>query len=202
MVRFVLVFITISPSGSGLNPLRGQSNVQGGGDMGALPNRLVGGWNYGDPKGRQLHEQVWGSPVPEKMGKHQTLMLEAMEKNEIKAVYVIGENPVQSDANGNQVEKIFKDLDFLVVQDILMTKTAMLADVVLPATGWAENDGTLVNSERRIQRVRPALKGPGVSRHAQDSSRILPIKWERNGIINRQKKFGKKSASLLLILPA
>lgn len=168
LINLALLTGHIGKYGSGLNPLRGQNNVQGGGDMGALPNRLVGGWNYDDPEGRKLHEQVWGTPVPEKIGKHQTLMLEAMEKKEIKAVYVIGENPVQSDANGNQVEKIFKDVDFLVVQDILMTRTAMLADVVLPATGWAENDGTLVNSERRIQRVRPALKGPGVSRHDQD----------------------------------
>lgn len=168
LINLALLTGHIGKYGSGLNPLRGQNNVQGGGDMGALPNRLVGGWNYDDPEGRKLHEQVWGTPVPEKMGKHQTLMLEAMENKEIKAVYVIGENPVQSDANGNQVEKIFKDVEFLVVQDILMTRTAMLADVVLPATGWAENDGTLVNSERRIQRVRPALKGPGVSRHDQD----------------------------------
>lgn len=168
LINLALLTGHIGKYGSGLNPLRGQNNVQGGGDMGALPNRLVGGWNFDDPEGRKLHEQVWGTPVPEKMGKHQTLMLEAMEKKEIKAVYVIGENPVQSDANGNQVEKIFKGVDFLVVQDILMTRTTMLADVVLPATGWAENDGTLVNSERRIQRVRPALKGPGVSRHDQD----------------------------------
>ncbi|MBT2661675.1 molybdopterin-dependent oxidoreductase [Bacillus sp. ISL-45] len=181
LINLALLTGHIGKYGSGLNPLRGQNNVQGGGDMGALPNRLVGGWNYDDPEGRKLHEQVWGTPVPEKIGKHQTLMLEAMEKKEIKAVYVFGENPVQSDANGNQVEKIFKDLDFLVVQDILMTRTAILADVVLPATGWAENDGTLVNSERRIQRVRPALKGPGVSRHdqeiVQDIANKMGEKW-------------------------
>ena len=181
LVNLALLTGHIGKYGSGLNPLRGQNNVQGGGDMGALPNRLVGGWNFDDPEGRRLHEQVWGTPGPEKIGKHQTLMLEAMEKEEIKAVYVIGENPVQSDANGNHVEKIFKNLDFLVVQDILMTKTAMLADVVLPATGWAENDGTLVNSERRIQRVRPALKGPGVSRHdheiIQDIANKMGANW-------------------------
>lgn len=182
LINLALLTGHIGKYGSGLNPLRGQNNVQGGGDMGALPNRLVGGWNYDDPKGRKLHEQVWGTPVPEKIGKHQTLMLEAMENEEIKAVYVIGENPVQSDANGNHVEKVFKNLDFLVVQDILMTRTAMLADVVLPATGWAENDGTLINSERRIQRVRPALKGPGVSRHdhqiVQDIAKKMGANWK------------------------
>jgi len=181
LVNLALLTGHIGKYGSGLNPLRGQNNVQGGGDMGALPNRLVGGWNYDDSEGRKIHEQVWGTPVPEKMGKHQTLMLKAMEEKEIKAVYVIGENPVQSDADGHHVEKLFKNLDFLVVQDILMNKTAMLADVVLPATGWAENDGTVVNSERRIQRVRPALKGPGVSRHdheiIQDIANQMGAGW-------------------------
>ncbi len=181
LVNLALLTGHIGKYGSGLNPLRGQNNVQGGGDMGALPNRLVGGWNYNDPVGRKLHEQVWGKPVPEKMGKHQTLMLKAMEEKEIKAVYVIGENPVQSDADGHHVEKLFKSLDFLVVQDILLNRTAMLADVVLPATGWAENDGTVVNSERRIQRVRPALKGPGASRHdheiIQDIANKMGAGW-------------------------
>ena len=181
LVNLALLTGHIGKYGSGLNPLRGQNNVQGGGDMGALPNRLVGGWNYNDPEGRKLHEQVWGVPVPEKMGKHQTLMLDAMEKKEIKALYVIGENPVQSDADGNRIQKMFENLDFLVVQDILMTKTALLADVVLPAKGWAENDGTLINSERRIQRVRPALKGPGISRHdheiVQDIANKMGAIW-------------------------
>ncbi len=181
LINLALLTGHIGKYGSGLNPLRGQNNVQGGGDMGALPNRLVGGWDYNDPEGRRLHEQVWGVPVPEKIGKHQTLMLDAMEKKEIKALYVIGENPVQSDADGNHVEKLFENLDFLVVQDILMTKTAMMADVVLPAKGWAENDGTLINSERRIQRVRPALRGPGVSRHdhdiVQDIANSMGANW-------------------------
>ncbi len=181
LINLALLTGHIGKYGSGLNPLRGQNNVQGGGDMGALPNRLVGGWDYDNPEGRRLHEQVWGVPIPEKMGKHQTLMLDAMEQKEIKALYVIGENPVQSDADGNHIQKLFENLEFLVVQDILMTKTAMLADVVLPATGWAENDGTLINSERRIQRVRPALKGPGISRHdheiVQDVAKKMGVNW-------------------------
>lgn len=181
LINLALLTGHIGKYGSGLNPLRGQNNVQGGGDMGALPNRLVGGWGYDDEEGRNLHEQVWGIPIPEKIGKHQTLMLEAMDNEEIKALYVIGENPVQSDADGNHVESLFEKLDFLVVQDILMTKTAMMADVVLPATGWAENDGTVINSERRIQRVRPAVKGPGKSRcdHeiVQDIANVMGENW-------------------------
>lgn len=181
LINLALLTGHIGKYGSALNPLRGQNNVQGGGDMGALPDRLAGGWGYDDPEGKWLHEQVWGVPVPEKIGKHQTLMLDAIEKEEIKAAYIIGENPVQSDADGHHIENLFKKLDFLVVQDILMTKTARMADVVLPATGWAENEGTIINSERRIQRVRPAVKGPGITRHdyeiVQDIANQMGANW-------------------------
>lgn len=164
LINLALLTGHIGKYGSGLNPLRGQNNVQGGGDMGALPNRLTGGWAWDDPVGRDLYEKVWGKPLPSKEGKHQTAMLEAMENKEIRALYVIGENPVQSDANASHVKKLFNDLDFLVCQEIFLNKTAQLADVVLPAGGWAENDGTYVNSERRIQRVRPFLNPPGEAR--------------------------------------
>ena len=119
--------------GSGLNPLRGQNNVQGGGDMGALPDKMVGGWKWDDPEAHELFEEVWGSPLPEKVGKHQAAMMDAVADGEIRCMYVIGENPVQSDADEHKHERLFGSLDFLVVQDILMTKTARMADVVLPA---------------------------------------------------------------------
>ncbi len=171
----------IGKYGSSLNPLRGQNNVQGGGDMGALPNRLVGGWDCDDPIGRKLHKEIWGKEIPVNPGKHQTLMLDAMDRQEIKALYVIGENPVQSDADGKHIEQLFKKLDFLVVQDIILTKTAQLADVVLPAAGWAESDGTTTNSERRIQRVRPAVKPPGHVRQdhtiVQDIANRMGANW-------------------------
>lgn len=181
LINLALLTGHIGKYGSGLNPLRGQNNVQGGGDMGALPNRLTGGWDYNDPEGRKLFEQVWGHPVPESEGKHQTQMLDAMEHKEIKALYVIGENPVQSDADGHQINKIFNDLEFLVVQDILFTKTAQMADVVLPAAGWGESDGTVTNSERRVQRVRPAIESPGSSRQdhliVQDIANRMGANW-------------------------
>jgi formate dehydrogenase alpha subunit len=164
LINLALLTGHIGKYGSGLNPLRGQNNVQGGGDMGALPNRLTGGWEWNDPAARNLYEKVWGKPLPENEGKHQTAMLEAMEHKEIRALYVIGENPVQSDANASHVKKLFEDLDFLVVQEIFLNKTAELADVVLPAGSWAENDGTFINSERRIQRARPILDTPGQAR--------------------------------------
>ena len=157
--------------GSGLNPLRGQNNVQGGGDMGALPDKMVGGWTWDDPEAHELFEEVWGSPLPENVGRNQTEMMEDVANGGIRCMYVIGENPVQSDADEHKHERLFGSLDFLVVQDILMTKTARMADVVLPAAAsWAETDGTVINSERRVQRVRRAVDPPG---EARDDSMIL-----------------------------
>ena len=149
MINLALLTGHVGKYGSGLNPLRGQNNVQGSGDMGALPYSLVGYWPIDDPTGRQLHEKVWGVAVPEKEGLHLTQMLDAMGRKEIKALYVIGENPIQSDADANHTQKMFEGLEFLVVQDILMTPTAQMADIVLPAASWGENDGTYTNSERR-----------------------------------------------------
>ncbi len=172
--------------GSGLNPLRGQNNVQGGGDMGALPNRMVGGWQWDDPKAHELFEEVWGTPLPEKVGKNQTEMMEAVENGDLKCMYVIGENPVQSDANENHHEHLFSKLDFLVVQDIFMTKTARMADVVLPAAAsWAETEGTVVNSERRIQRIHKVIDAPGEARPdewiVQDIANRMGAGWEYEG---------------------
>jgi predicted molibdopterin-dependent oxidoreductase YjgC len=151
--------------GSGLNPLRGQNNVQGGGDMGALPDKMVGGWLWNDPEAHELFEEVWDAPLPEKVGKNQAEMLDAIERGEIRCMYVIGENPCQSDADEHKSDRLFGSLDLLVVQDILMTKTARMADVVLPAAAsWAETEGTVINSERRVQRVHRVVDPPGEAR--------------------------------------
>ncbi len=163
--------------GSGLNPLRGQNNVQGGGDMGAIPNRMVGGWNWNDPEAAELFEEVWGSPLPPRIGKNQAEMMQDVEAGELTCMYVIGENPVQSDANEHHHEELFGSLDFLVVQDIFLTKTGRMADVVLPAAAsWAETEGTVVNSERRVQRVHRIVDPPGEAR---------PDEWIITDIANR-----------------
>ncbi len=160
--------------GSGLVPLRGQNNVQGGGDMGALPNKLPGFQNITDPEHRGKFEKVYGKEIPAEDGIHLTLMFEAMERGEITAAYVIGENPADSEADIAHARKLLKGLDLLVVQDIFLTRTAELADVVLPASvGWAECDGTVTSSERRVQRVRAAVPPPGLARHDQDILRDL-----------------------------
>ncbi|PRX96496.1 NAD-dependent formate dehydrogenase catalytic subunit [Allonocardiopsis opalescens] len=147
--------------GSGLNPLRGQNNVQGGGDMGAIPNRLAGFQDILDPEVRQKFGSAWGVEIQPRYGKHLTQMLEAMDEGTLTSVYCIGENPAQSEADAGHTIKRLKGLDHLVVQDIFLTRTAELADVVLPAAAaWCESDGTVTNSERRVQRVRKALDPP------------------------------------------
>jgi predicted molibdopterin-dependent oxidoreductase YjgC len=151
--------------GSGLNPLRGQNNVQGGGDMGALPDRLTGFQHVENDPLRARFDAAWGVAVPPKRGWNLTGMFHAMEQGELTALYVIGENPVQSEADQAKAIRALSGLEHLVVQDIFLTKTAELADVVLPAAAaWAETEGTVTNSERRVQRVRRALEPPGEAR--------------------------------------
>jgi predicted molibdopterin-dependent oxidoreductase YjgC len=152
--------------GSGLNPLRGQNNVQGGGDMGAIPNKLPGFQDIErDHEARARFEQAWGVPIRPHYGWHLTQMFHGMERGELRTLYVIGENPAQSEADINRTRKLLAALDFLVVQDIVLTRTAEMADVVFPsAASWCETEGTVTNSERRVQRVRKALDPPGEAR--------------------------------------
>jgi len=151
--------------GSGLNPLRGQNNVQGGGDMGAIPDRLPGFQHVENDELRAKFDAAWGVTVPPKRGLHLSGMFDAMEHGDLAALYVVGENPLQSEADRHRTERLLRGLDTLIVQDIFLTKTAEIADVVLPASAmWAESDGTVTSSERRVQRVRPALARPGEAR--------------------------------------
>ncbi len=155
--------------GSGLNPLRGQNNVQGGGDMGALPDRLVGFQHVENDPLREKFERVWGATIPPQRGWHLSAMFDAMERGELRSLYVIGENPARSEADQHRTKKLLGGLDCLVVQDIVLTATAELADVVLPAAaGWCESDGTVTSSERRVQRVRRALPPPAGARDDLD----------------------------------
>jgi formate dehydrogenase major subunit len=165
LINLALLTGHVGRYGSGLVPIRGQNNVQGGGDMGALPNKLPGFQDLEDDEVRGKFEAQWGYPIPSKEGKHLSQMFDAMEEGEIRAVYVIGENPAQSEADVQRARRLLGDLDFLVVQDIFLTRTAQMADVVLPASAsWAETEGTVTSSERRVQRVRKALDPPGQAR--------------------------------------
>jgi predicted molibdopterin-dependent oxidoreductase YjgC len=166
LINLALLTGHVGRYGSGLNPLRGQNNVQGGGDMGAIPNKLPGFQDIErDHEARTRFEQAWGVPIQPRYGWHLTQMFEAMERGELRALYVVGENPAHSEADAKHTRKLLESLDHVVVQDIFLTKTAELADVVLPASaGWCEAEGTVTNSERRVQRVRRALDPPGQAR--------------------------------------
>ena len=150
--------------GTGVNPLRGQNNVQGACDMGALPNVYPGYQKVDDPSVREKFEKAWGVALPAEPGLTVVEMINAAAGAEIKALYIMGENPMLSDPDVNHVEAALRKLEFLVVQDIFLTETARLAHVVLPAAAFAEKDGTFTNTERRVQRVRKAVEPIGLSR--------------------------------------
>jgi len=161
LINLALLTGHVGRHGSGLSPLRGQNNVQGGGDMGAIPNHLPGFREVADPEARAHAEAVWDVPVPARRGRNLSEMFDAMEHGELRAVYVMGENPAQSEADVARTRRLLAGLDHLVVQDLYLTRTAELADVVLPAAAaWCETEGTVTNSERRVQRVRAAVRPP------------------------------------------
>ena len=154
----------IGKPSSGVNPLRGQNNVQGACDMGALPNVFPGYQSVEDEKTRQKFEAAWNCRLPTSPGLRLTEVFEAVRAKKVSVLYVMGENPLLTEANTRTVKKAIPHLDLFIVQDLFMTETAKLADVVLPATSFAEKDGTFTNSERRVQRVRRVLDPKAESR--------------------------------------
>ncbi len=148
--------------GGGVNPLRGQNNVQGACDMGGLPDVYSGYQKVIEPAARAKMAEAWGvDDLSDQPGMKVTAMIPAAHDGKLKAFYVIGENPMVSDPDLNHCEASLKNLDFLVVQDIFMNETAKLADVVLPAASFAEKEGTFSNTDRRVHRVRKAVEPPG-----------------------------------------
>jgi len=162
LINLALLTGKVGRYATGLNPLRGQNNVQGGGDMGAIPARLPGFQDLQDPAIHEKFARAWGGArFPAKKGWHLSEMFEGMERGDLRALYIVGENPARSEADQGRAVRLLSGLDHLVVQDIFVTHTAELAHVVLPAAaGWAESEGTVTNSERRVQRVRRALDPP------------------------------------------
>ncbi len=154
----------IGKPGSGVNPLRGQNNVQGACDMGALPNVYPGYQAISDPAIKEKFEVAWGCSLSAQPGLTVIDILEAAYTEQLKAVYVIGENPVLSEPEAKHAEEALRKLEFLVVQDMFLTETAQLADVVLPGTTFAEKDGTFTNTERRVQRIRKVIEPIGNSK--------------------------------------
>jgi formate dehydrogenase major subunit/formate dehydrogenase alpha subunit len=155
---------------SGVNPLRGQNNVQGACDMGCGPVDLPGYQKIANDDVRRKWEQAWGVNLPNRPGLTKIAAIDAMLEGRVKAAYVMGENSLISEADASKTRRALEGLDFLVVQDLFLTDTAAVADVVLPAASFAETDGTFTNTERRVQRVRKAVEPPG---EARDDWRIV-----------------------------
>jgi len=154
----------IGKESAGVNPLRGQNNVQGACDMGALPNVFTGYQQVANADAKKKFENAWGVSLPEAPGLTLCEIVHGAGHGDIKFLYIMGENPMVSDPDLHHVEEALKKVDFLVVQDIFLTETAQLADVVLPAASFAEKDGTFSNTERRVQRVRKAIEPVGKSK--------------------------------------
>ncbi len=163
LINLALLTGQLGRPGCGISPLRGQNNVQGCGDAGCIPDSLPGYQPFaGDVAA--IFEEAWGAGIPREPGLKATDMVERIAAGDIRAMYVVGENPLLSEPNLAHAEGLFRQLDFLVVQDLFLHETAHLAHVVLPACSFAEKDGTFTNSERRVQRVRPAIPPVGSSR--------------------------------------
>ncbi len=149
---------------TGVNPIRGQNNVQGACDMGCLPDVFPGYQKVEDPETIKRFENAWNVELDNSMGLKFPEMLDAARNGDVKAMYIVGENPVTSEPDTENIKKSLENLDFLVVQDIFLSETAQMADVVLPGCSFAEKDGTFANSERRVQRVRKVIEPVGDSR--------------------------------------
>jgi predicted molibdopterin-dependent oxidoreductase YjgC len=182
LINLALLCGHVGRYGSGINPLRGQNNVQGGGDMGAIPDRFPGFQHVENNDIRAKFEKAWDCKIDPHKGWHVSDMFKAMESGALTALYVLGENPADSEADRHHALKLLRGLRFMVAQDLFYTNTAQLADVVLPAAaGWCESEGTVTNSERRVQRVRKAVPLPeGVRDDTQilyDLARLLGHDW-------------------------
>ncbi len=151
----------LGKANSGINPIRGQNNVQGACDMGALPNVYSGYQGVADEKVVEFFEEKWGTKLSTKPGLKIPEMLDAAYEGKVKAMYVMGEDPVLTDPDANHVKKSLENLDLLIVQDLFITGTGKLADVILPSSCFIEKNGTFTNTERRVQRVRKAVEVPG-----------------------------------------
>jgi len=161
LINLALLTGHVGRYGSGVNPLRGQNNVQGGGDMGAIPDRLPGFQHVENGELRAKFEQAWGVKIHPQRGWHLSDMFKGMERGELTTLYCLGENPADSEADRHHALQLLGGLEFLLVQDLFYTKTAQLADVVLPAAAGAfESEGTVTSSERRVQRVRRTVPPP------------------------------------------
>ncbi len=188
-VNLALACGNIGKVNAGVNPLRGQNNVQGACDMGALPNKFPGYQDVIDPEAINKFQDAWGAKLSTTNGMRLPEMMDRAADGKLGFMYIVGENPMVSDPDTHHVTKALKTVDFLVVQDIFLTETAELADVVLPATTFAEKNGTFTNTERRVQRVRKAIVPIG---NSKPDWVIFAELLEKFGIISKNKYSSSK----------
>lgn len=185
LISLALMTGQIGRSGTGLHPLRGQNNVQGASDMGLIPMSYPAYRPTGDAEAKQWFEQFWGRPLSDAPGLTVVEIMRAINADEIKGMYIMGENPAMSDPDLNHARKALANLEHLVVQDIFLTETAGFADVILPASAFPEKTGTFTNTDRRVQIGRQALDPPGEARQdlelIQEIARRLGLDWAYSG---------------------
>jgi len=184
IANLLLLTGNIGREGTGFSPLRGQNNVQGACDMGALPNVYPGYQRVDDPAVKKKFETAWGCQLSDRPGLAVTEIADAILKGDVKGLYVMGENPLLSEPNLEHFRQALEKVELLVVQDIFLSETAWLADIVFPAAAFAEKDGTFTNTERRVQRVRQAILPPGEAKPDWEiisalAERMGKGRWER-----------------------
>jgi formate dehydrogenase major subunit len=199
LIALSLITGQIGRPGTGLHPLRGQNNVQGASDAGLIPMFFPDYKSVENPEIRAKYENAWGVKLPPKKGKTVVEIMDAVHADEIKGMYVEGENPAMSDPDLNHAREALAHLEHLVVQDLFLTETAMYADVVLPASGWPEKDGTVTNTNRQVQMGRAALPLPGDTRQdlwiIQDIANRMGCGWN-------YKHVGEVFTEMAAMMPA
>lgn len=168
---------SVGKPSTGVNPLRGQNNVQGACDLGGLPNVYPGYQRVDDPVNQEKFEKAWGRELSPDVGLTHTEIFDRILSGEIKSLYMVGENPVLTEADAKHARKALEELDFLVSQDIFLSESAEYADVVLPAASFAEKEGSFTNTERRVQRVRQVIPPRGTQNRIGGSPRRSLKPW-------------------------
>ena len=185
LIALALASGQIGRPGTGLHPLRGQNNVQGASDAGLIPMVFPDYQRVDDARAHARFEQLWNSELDAQPGLTVVEIIDAAHKGEIKGMYIMGENPAMSDPDLNHARAALANLDWLVVQDIFLTETAYLADIVLPASAWPEKSGTVTNTDRMVQLGQQALQPPGEARPdlelIQEMARRLGLDWNYSG---------------------
>ena len=206
LANLALVTGHIGRESTGVNPLRGQNNVQSACDMGAIPNVYPGYQKVDDPMVQQKFQKAWQTgTLSTKVGKSLVEIMHGAAEGTIKGIYIMGENPMVSDPNINHVRQALEKVDFLVVQDIFLTETAELADVVLPAASFAEKEGTFTNTERRVLPIRPFIDAPGLARDdwkiIQSIALALGAPWHYGSAADIMREINKVTPSYGGITP-